>query len=314
MAHSALEYTDNFPFDNYEVLASSNRSVWDPKHSFKFEKFDMQEVDASLMWFQNNWTKSIVYSALYAVLIYFGRIYMENRPRFDLRLSLVIWSFSLAVFSWIGAIRVWVYTIDFIRAYGWKASVCDPTLYKGVVGFWSWLFVLSKLPELGDTVFIVLRKQKLIFLHWYHHITVLIYSWYTYPQLVAPSRYFVLMNFTVHSLMYTYYALKASKWVNIPTWVNIVITSLQIAQMFVGCFVNGYAYSIRSNGGFCATTDANLRASFLMYLSYFVLFVHFFIETYVTSKRKQRALAEKSQAQNILQDSNDNTKSEKKIN
>ena len=35
-----------------------------------------------------------------------------------------------------------------------------------VSSFWSWLFTLSKIPELGDTLFIVLRKQQLIFLHW----------------------------------------------------------------------------------------------------------------------------------------------------
>lgn len=46
-----------------------------------------------------------------------------------------------------------------------------------VSGFWSTMFVLSKVPELGDTLFIVLRKQPLIFLHWYHHATVLVYSW-----------------------------------------------------------------------------------------------------------------------------------------
>ena len=287
-------------FENYELLLSTNRTPCDPHAPFEFEKhFEPAE---KIWWFQNNWSKSIVYSALYAALIFAGRLYMEKRPRFDLRLGLAMWSFSLAVFSWMGAIRVWADTIVFVSTYGWKASACDPIFYKGVAGFWSWLFVLSKVPELGDTIFIVLRKQKLIFLHWYHHITVLIYCWYTYPLIVAPSRYFVLMNFSVHALMYTYYALKASKLVSIPSWINIVLTSLQITQMFVGCAINCYAYSVRSSGGFCSTTDENLRASFLMYLSYFTLFVHFFYETYMTKRR----LAQEAQIKKACHDTNEN--------
>ena len=35
-----------------------------------------------------------------------------------------------------------------------------------VSSFWASVFVLSKVPELGDTFFILLRKQPLIFLHW----------------------------------------------------------------------------------------------------------------------------------------------------
>lgn len=46
-----------------------------------------------------------------------------------------------------------------------------------VAAFWATMFVLSKVPELGDTVFIILRKQPLIFLHYYHHATVLVYAW-----------------------------------------------------------------------------------------------------------------------------------------
>ena len=69
-----------------------------------------------------------------------------------------------------------------------------------------------QVPELGDTIFIVLRKQKLIFLHWYHHITVLIYCWYSFSQYTAPARWFVVMNFIVHSIMYTYYAFRALRY------------------------------------------------------------------------------------------------------
>lgn len=61
--------------------------------------------------------------------------------------------------------------------------------HNQVWAFYAYAFVLSKVPELGDTIFIVLRKQPLIFLHWYHHITVLLYSWYSYSEYIAPARW-----------------------------------------------------------------------------------------------------------------------------
>ena len=36
-----------------------------------------------------------------------------------------------------------------------------------VMAFWTWMFTMSKIAELGDTAFIILRKQNLIFLHWW---------------------------------------------------------------------------------------------------------------------------------------------------
>ena len=76
---------------------------------------------------------------------------------------------------------------------------------------WGFLFVLSKVVEFGDTAFIVLRKSPLPFLHWYHHITVCIYTWYAITTVPSPlSAWFSGMNLTVHSFMYTYYAFRAS--------------------------------------------------------------------------------------------------------
>lgn len=44
----------------------------------------------------------------------------------------------------------------------------------------GWWFALSKYLELMDTVFLVVKKptRPVPFLHWFHHKTVLLFSWY----------------------------------------------------------------------------------------------------------------------------------------
>ena len=46
-------------------------------------------------------------------------------------------------------------------------------------------------------------------LYRYHHVTVLVYAWYSYTEHTATARWFVVMNYTIHSIMYSYYAFKA---------------------------------------------------------------------------------------------------------
>merc|ERR1711936_510683 len=142
--------------------------------------------------------------------------------------------------------RTWPEFVHTLYTAGLYHTVCTPSFLEEnpVTALWTWLFVLSKLPELGDTVFIVLRKQKLIFLHWYHHVTVLIYCWYSFSEYTAPARWFIVINFVVHSLMYTYYAFKALRF-RVPRCIAMVITCL---QMVIGCVVNYTAYTYKSRG------------------------------------------------------------------
>ncbi|RXG68960.1 Elongation of very long chain fatty acids protein 6 [Armadillidium vulgare] len=154
-----------------------------------------------------------------------------------------------------------------------------------VGGFWNWMFTLSKVPELGDTIFIVLRKQPLIFLHWYHHVTVLLYAWYSYPDYIATARWFICMNYLVHSAMYTYYALKALKF-RVPRWIAMGITSAQLAQMIMGTAVNIWAYQVKQAGNECHVSYENINLSLLMYTSYFVLFARFFRRAYMKKAAK----------------------------
>ncbi|KAI3362869.1 hypothetical protein L3Q82_001909 [Scortum barcoo] len=284
---------------------------------FSFERrFDER---GALRWMQNNWSSSFLFSALYAALVFGGQHYMKARPKMNLRRPLVLWSLSLAIFSEhklntqvclesfprqpqspciVGAVRTGSYMFHILSTSGFKQSICDQSFYNGPVSkFWAYAFVLSKAPELGDTAFIVLRKQKLLFLHWYHHITVLLYSWYSYKDMVAGGGWFMTMNFGVHALMYSYYATRAAG-LRVPRLAfAMLITSAQISQMAMGLTVSALVYRWMHHSD-CPSRPDNIAWAALMYLSYLLLFSNFFYQTYL--RRHQEAKTSKTEVVHVV--------------
>ncbi|XP_045187615.2 elongation of very long chain fatty acids protein 6-like [Mercenaria mercenaria] len=261
----------------------SNKDPANMTYMFQFEK--AYNVSATDEFMHQHWSDSFVYSAIYLVVIFSGRYVMTSRERFDLRPYLAVWSGGLAVFSTLGALRTFPELIWALSYHGFEYSCCNSSFLQqgNVSAVWSFLFILSKVVELGDTLFIILRKQPLIFLHWYHHVTVLIYVWCSYLPKISTGRYFVVMNFTVHSVMYTYYTLRAMKF-RLPRWISMFITCCQLAQMVVGIFVILVSYSVLSAGRECVTSYTNMKYSLTMYFSYLVLFMHYFYNTYIAKK------------------------------
>ncbi|KOX73201.1 Elongation of very long chain fatty acids protein 6, partial [Melipona quadrifasciata] len=161
--------------------------------------------------------------------------------------------------------------------------------HNPVSSFSLWIFTIMKLIEFGDTVFIVLRKQPLIFLHWYHHITVFLCTWHSFGETIGFGSWFSLVNTFIHSYMYSYYALKAMQ-VRIPKWISIMLTVLQIVQMFWGMVITTSAYYYVHIAQIqCNVTTSNLKFSALMYLSYLILFVNFFAQSYLSNKCVNKA-------------------------
>ena len=262
-------------------ISNSSQALYDPEFKFGFEQnFDEPKFQ---QWIQENWTLSMWFSAIYVICIFSGKHYMDKRERFEIRIGLFLWSFILAVFSIVGAVRTIPEMWHVITQSGIQKSVCDPSYFKGPTAFWVYMFTLSKVYELGDTLFIVLRKQQLIFLHWYHHITVMMYVWHCFTEHTAPGRWFMVMNYTVHSVMYSYYALRAMR-IRMPRFISIIVTLMQLAQMVVGVSVCVYSYYIKTSGQSCNQSYNNLTCAFLMYVSYFLLFGHFFYNAYLNKK------------------------------
>jgi len=252
---------------------------------FEFEK-DFA-ANAGRRWMSENWHNSWYFVGAYLLFIVSGQHYMKPRPKFELRKTLALWNFFLAAFSIIGATRTVPELMHVLRTSGLHHSCCvtgQSFMQNDVLGLWMFLFTLSKVLELGDTVFIILRKQPLIFLHWYHHATVLFVTWFSYEDYGATGRWFGNMNFSVHALMYSYYACKALRF-RIPRVISVSLTVCQLAQMVVASMVNYYAYHMKGSGGDCEVSYVVLNLSTIIYFSYFVLFAHFFQKAYLAPKK-----------------------------
>ena len=67
----------------------------------------------------------------------------------------------------------------------------------------------------------------------------------------------------------------------------IYITLLQLTQMVVGIAVTVRAVVVQSGGGECHVNKTNSILGLLMYLSYFLLFLKLFIDSYVVKGGKK---------------------------
>ena len=212
-----------------------------------------------------------------ATLAYLAMLAMPIVRPWNVRGCMVAWNIALAAFSIYGA-SITVPDVLYNNKYGALAvsleqSVCYTDGYwNGTVGVWIFLFVYSKLVELVDTLWLVLTKREAGFLHVYHHISVLWYCWYSYAIRSPTGLWFASMNFTVHGVMYTYYALALLPQTRAIRRVGSHITRLQILQMVGGMIANYKALSCRT------VPRENIALATFMYFSYFCLFVRYYVQ------------------------------------
>jgi elongation of very long chain fatty acids protein 6 len=262
-------------------------------HLHSFERhYDGANV---FVWMEEHPLVPIAACVLYLAAIQFGTLHFKTRERWNWRYCMAIWNGLLSIFSTIGFCRTMPQLAYNLVTYGLAPMVClEPrsTYGSGSTGLWVQLFVLSKFPELLDTFFIVIHKKPLIFLHWYHHVTVLLYCWHSYVTKSGSGIFFVVMNYFVHAIMYGYYGLMTVKCC--PKWFKpIFITALQISQMVVGVLVTVLGFYLYQTQPSCSITADNNTAAFVMYGSYLILFLQFFFARYkptLTAAKKQKVV------------------------
>lgn len=240
------------------------------------------------------WVTPIIVVILYLTLIRLGTKWMEDRKPMQVKRLLFIWNSLLAFYSIWATYRLANSVTFHLRHKGIRAILCTLTTddADNVSAFHAFLFVMSKILEMGDTLFLIVRKRQMLFLHWYHHATVLLLSWLSIVDLAPTSMVFATVNVAVHSFMYTYYAL-ASIGYRIPKRISIGITVMQISQMVIGIVAQSASFYTSQVDSTCRCPSKTLIAAFTIYGSYFALFVHFFVHRYVFSSKPPAVLVVK---------------------
>ncbi|KAF2864575.1 GNS1/SUR4 membrane protein [Piedraia hortae CBS 480.64] len=234
----------------------------------------------------------------YYLIIFGGREIMKDRQALKLNGFFKIHNFYLTAISGILLALFVEQLVPTLARHGLFFAVCE---YEGgwtqplVVLYY--LNYLTKYLELLDTVFLFLKKKPLTFLHTYHHgATALL----CYTQLLghtAVSWVPIVLNLTVHVVMYWYY-FQAARGIRI--WWKKYITVLQITQFVIDLgFVYFCSYSYFTatrftwlpTAGVCAGEEFAAFAGMGILTSYLFLFIGFYISTYKKPVRKGRARA-----------------------
>lgn len=237
---------------------------------------------------KNNEKLLFITNFFYLTTCFIGPKIMKNISPFNLKKSLFIWNSFLSIFSLFGSYNMIYFQYNLLNYFSYRDTICNYPDYfyqSNSLSLWSFLFTISKIFELNDTLFLILRKRKIIFLHWYHHSSVLLVTWNSFIFYSYSFNYFMSMNFSIHTLMYAYYALKS---INIcPSWFpSYILTYLQILQMIIGgsiCLSNWYYYIFTQN---CYSHLYNLILLSFIYFTYLLLFVDFFNKRYKKLKNE----------------------------
>ncbi|KAK7197494.1 fatty acid elongase [Novymonas esmeraldas] len=206
-----------------------------------------------------------------------------------------VWNIFLSAFAFYGTTRVVPPLLYNLKTYGLHDTLCTfrpDEFYTSDVGVALGLFTISKVPEFGDTFFLVLKGTKLRFLSWFHHTAMFLYVWLSYETGSSTLICAAAMNYFVHTIMYFYFFLSEAGFKNLARPFAMYITMLQLVQMvgvmFVSAYVIAQKYILAGQGitegmpGSCSgTTMATARLQLGIYTAFLYLFGEMFLNNHV---------------------------------
>eukprot|EP00824_Muranothrix_gubernata_P016537 TRINITY_DN34149_c0_g1_i1.p1 TRINITY_DN34149_c0_g1~~TRINITY_DN34149_c0_g1_i1.p1 ORF type:complete len:259 (+),score=37.37 TRINITY_DN34149_c0_g1_i1:85-777(+) len=227
--------------------------------------------------------------ALYLLGLWGLWLWMRNRKPLDVDIWFALHNWVLCALSLVMSLGFAFAFVRMVSLHGLFATYCGTydDVEDATIVQWAHVFYLSKYWELLDTVFLVLRKKPLTFLHVYHHAVVLIVCWLACHDMIIMGWVTAFNNANVHIFMYWYYA-KSTITHKKPWWAKYLTTAqiLQFNLDNLSSLLFGYLYfftQVPCRGTLRAWIIANLVG-----LSFCALFVQYYRARYTPGKKEKK--------------------------
>ncbi|GAA5978454.1 hypothetical protein JCM11641_007950 [Rhodosporidiobolus odoratus] len=228
--------------------------------------------------------------AVYLAVIFGGQALMSGSKPYRFKPLFMLHNFLLSA----GSLIVLALMIEEIGPIIWKHglfyAICADEAWTPRMETYYIINYFFKYWELFDTVFLVVKKKELQFLHVFHHTATAVLCYTQLNGRTSVSWVVITLNLFVHVLMYYYYFMTAAGY---KIWWKRYLTTLQITQFVIDLFTVYFAsYSYFSatywptwpTMGSCAGTEGAALFGCALLTSYLFLFIAFYKKTYNAKK------------------------------